>query len=265
MKATPRVKTIVLEKKEGIATITINRPKVLNALSRETLEEFKGVIGDVETDDDVKAVVITGAGERAFSVGADINDFAKLKNPMEALGLIKLGQRVFCDIENLEKPVIAAVNGLALGGGCELAMACDIRIASENARFGQPEVNVGIIPGHGGTQRLPRLVGKGKAKELIFTGEIIDAKEAKRIGLVNKVAPADKLRTAVIDMAKKIVSKAPIAVKLAKSVINRGTETDLETALELEADAASLCFSTADAKEGREAFLEKRKPQFRGK
>jgi len=255
-------KNIILEKEEGIATITINRVGVRNALNKETWLEIREAIRNVRDDDGVKIVVITGAGDKAFAAGADIRGL-KERTMIETLD--GQGTDICTEIENLKKPVIAAINGFALGGGCELAMACDIRVAAENARFGQPEVNLGIIPGAGGTQRLPRLVGKGKAKELIFTGDIIDAKEAEKIGLVNKVVPQDTLMDAVKEMASKIMSKGPLAIRLAKTAINLGTELDLAKALEYERFAQSLLFTSEDRKEGITAFLEKRKPIFSGK
>lgn len=253
---------IILKKEEGIATITINRPEVRNALNKETWSEIKEAIRNVRDDDGVKIVIITGAGDKAFAAGADIRGL-KEKTMIEILD--GKATEICTEIENLKKPVIAAINGFALGGGCELAMACDIRVAAENARLGQPEVNLGIIPGYGGTQRLPRLVGKGKAKELIFTGDIIDAKEAEKIGLVNKVVPQDTLMDAVKEMASKIMSKGPLAIRLAKAAINLGTELDLAKALEYERFAQSLLFASEDRKEGITAFLEKRKPIFSGK
>jgi len=254
-------KNLLVEKKEGIGTIVINRPDVRNALNRETWLELREAIKDVGGDNEVKVVVITGAGDKAFVGGADIKGLSE-RTMFETLEWEAVD--ILSELENLKKPVIAAVNGFALGGGCELAMACDIRIAVENAKFGQPEVGLGIIPGAGGTQRLPRLVGKGKAKELIFTGDVIDAREAERIGLVNKVVSQDGLMDAVKDMAKKIMAKGPLSVRLAKEAINAGTEMDMEKAFLLEKLAQTVIFSSGDRTEGIAAFLEKRKPAFKG-
>ncbi|MHC1567797.1 MAG: enoyl-CoA hydratase-related protein [Candidatus Syntropharchaeia archaeon] len=255
---------IIYEKKEGIAKITLNRPKALNALNLDIITEIKEAIEDAKNDDNVKVVIITGAG-RAFAAGADIKWMVD-KDALEIRDkYIKFGRDVLREIELLEKPVIAMINGIALGGGNELAMACDIRIASEKAIFGQPEVNLGIIPGYGGTQRLPRLVGKGKAKELVLTGDSIDANEAYRIGLVDKVVPPEELENTVMEMVKKIMSKGPIAIKAALSAINRGMEMDLESGLSYETEMEILCFFTEDSREGLRAFIEKREPQFKGK
>lgn len=254
-------KNLLLNKEDGVATIIINRPDVRNALNRETWLELREAIKDVGMDNGVKVAVITGAGDKAFVGGADIKGLSE-RSMFETLEWEAID--ILSELENLKKPVIAAVNGFALGGGCELAMACDIRIASENAKFGQPEVGLGIIPGAGGTQRLPRLVGKGKAKELIFTGDIIDAREAERIGLVNKVVPQEELMNAVKGMTKKIMGKGHLAVRLAKEAINAGMEMDLEKALLLERIAQTVIFSSEDRAEGLSAFLEKRKPAFKG-
>jgi enoyl-CoA hydratase len=251
------------EKKDGIATITINRPEVLNVLNRETYLEILSRLDDAERDENVKVIVITGTGEKAFCAGLDLNEVKEI-TPVGMRELAKLGHKLTLAIEEIGKPVIAAINGYVLGGGLELAMACDIRIASENARLGQPEVNVGLIPGNGGTQRLPRLVGKGIAKELILTGKMIDAKTAEKIGLVNKVVPPEELKPAVEALAKELLSKPPLALKLAKELINISTETDLKIGLAYEAEATGVLASTNDFKEGITAFLEKRKPKFRG-
>jgi len=258
------LKSILYEKKEGIATITINRPKALNALNEETIQEFLSTLDDAKRNENIKVVVITGAGDRAFSAGADIN-MMKTGGSLEARRSSQLGQRMANEVEDLEKPVIAAINGYALGGGLELAMACDLRIASENARLGQPEINIGLIPGWGGTQRLPRFVGKGVAKEMIFTGKMIDAKDAERLGLVNAVVPADQLKATVEQLATEIVNKPPVAIKLAKELINNSTETNLRTGMAHESEAFGILGSTEDFKEGTAAFLEKRKPKFKGK
>jgi len=257
-------KNILYEKKDGIATITINRPKALNAMNEETLLEIISTLDEISKDENVKVVVITGAGDRAFSAGADISGM-KSRTPLDMRKSSQLGQQMMNKVEDLEKPVIAAINGYALGGGLELAMACDLRIASENARLGQPEINIGLIPGWGGTQRLPRFVGKGLAKEMIFTGRMIDAKTAEQHGLVNKVVPADQFKSAVEEFATELAGKPPVAIKLAKELINNSTETSLRIGLTYESEAFGLLGSTEDYKEGTTAFLEKRKPMFKGK
>lgn len=256
--------TIMLTVEDEIAIITLNRPERLNALNRDVVEELDQAIDMGERDGAVKVVVITGAGEKAFAAGADINEFTGLKGT-EALKHMQKIQRVFLKIERLSKPVVAAVNGYALGGGCELMMACDIAYASETARFGQPEINLGIIPGAGGTQRLPRLVGKMRAKELILTGEMIDAAEAYRIGLVNKVVPPGELMNEVKRLCEKLKSKGAVALKLAKEAVEEGYDASLEEGLAIEAKAETICFSTEDKHEGVSAFLEKRKPAFKGR
>ncbi len=248
----------------GVATIAINRPKALNALNLATLTELKDVVEKIAVDKAVQVVIITGAGEKSFVAGADIVEMST-KNAVEGRVWGQVGQNIFTEIENLPQPVIAAVNGFALGGGCELACACDIRYASENAKFGQPEVGLGITPGFGGTQRLTRVVGRGHAKELIYTANIIDAQEALRIGLVNKVVPQAELMDVVMKVAKTITKKAPVAVQLAKAAINRGINCDVVTGISYEAEVFGLCFATADQKEGMKAFIEKRKPTFEGK
>jgi enoyl-CoA hydratase len=257
------LRTVQLKKEDKIAFITMNRPEALNALNSKVLSDLGDVIKQLEKDDDISAVILTGEG-RAFVAGADIREMME-KNPIEARNFTYLGQNVLKELENLNKPVIAAVNGVALGGGCELALACDIILASEKARLGFPEVGLGIHPGFGGTQRLPRLIGKAKAKELIFTADIIDAKEAERIGLVNKVVPPDKLVEEAKDMASKISQQAPVAIRLAKSAINKGYDMDLDTGLFYEVESVSMAFSTRDSKEGMTAFTKRRKPQFEGK
>jgi enoyl-CoA hydratase len=257
-------KNIVFEKGEGVAKITLSRPQVLNAIGTEMLLELKSAIREVQIDPDVKVLVIRGAGERAFSVGADVKEMAEA-DPLKAREFSGLGKSVMEDLESLGKPVVAAVNGLALGGGCELVMACDIVVASENARFGQPEINVGIIPGWGGSQRLPRLAGWKRAKELILTGDTIDAREAERIGLVNKVVPAGSLDEAVNEIVRKLLGKSPLTLKLAKEVITQGMRGDLHLGLAQETEVFSLCFSTEDAREGLRALVEKRKPEFKGR
>lgn len=256
-------KNILYRVEDSMAFITINRPGSLNALNMDTLNELYSAIGQAEKDNEVRVVTITGEG-RAFVAGADISQMRDLST-QEGRDMTLLGQKVFTNIENIDKPVIAAVNGFALGGGCELAMACDIRIASDKAKFGQPEVNLGIIPGYGGTQRLPRLVGKGAAKYLIFTGEIISAEEAFRIGLVDKVVAAGELMDTVVSVAKTIMSKGLIAVKMAKHAINNGLNMDLKSGIAYEAEAYTTTFGTEDRIEGMSAFLEKRQANFKNK
>ncbi len=255
---------LILEKEENIALITINRPKVLNALNADLLKELEAVMDEVEKDQEVRVVIITGAGDKAFVAGADIAYMSKL-NPLEAKSFAQLGQRVFSRVENMPKPIIAAVNGYALGGGNELAMACDIRIASEKAKFGQPEVTLGLIAGFGGTQRLSRLVNPGLAKEILFTADQYDAEAAQKIGLVNHVVPAEELLNFCKGMARRIAARGPVAVSLSKEAVNQGLEMDLDKAIALEADLFGLVFTTEDRKEGIAAFLEKRKPAFSNK
>ena len=255
---------ILFEKDNGIGLVTINRPKALNALNGPTLRELDQLCDEIAADRSIQVVIITGSGEKSFVAGADITEMQSL-SAIEGRNWGKLGQAVFNKIEGLPQPVIAAINGFALGGGCELAMACDIRIASEKAKFGQPEVGLGITPGFGGTQRLPRLVGKGRAKELLFTADTIDAAEAYRIGLVNKVLPPAELMNAAKGVAQKIMSRAPVAVQLCKAAVNEGMDVDLESGIAYEAEVFGLCFATADQKEGMAAFVEKRKVTFVGK
>ena len=254
-------KNLLVHTEQGITVITINRSKFLNALNIATLEELDRLFDVLAKDDATKLVVITGGGEKAFVAGADITEMQHL-NVLEGRNFAQLGHKVFTKIENLPKIVIAAVNGYALGGGCELAMACDIRIASDNAIFGQPEVSLGIIPGFGGTQRLAGLVGKGRATEIICTAKNIEAVEAYRIGLVNAVVAPKELMASVKAMANKILSKAPIAVQLAKDSLNRGIDMSLQSGLAYEAENFGICFATNDQKEGMKAYLEKRKPAF---
>ncbi len=258
------LKNVIYEKSEGIAIITINRPDALNALNAETIDEILQCLEDIAKDDNVRAVILTGAGPKAFCAGADIKAM-KGMTALDARKLSQMGYKLCKAIENLEKPVIAAINGYALGGGLEVAMACDLRIASEKARMGQTEINIGLIPGWGGTQRLPRLVGKTLAKEMVFTGKMIDAQTAYQRGLVNKVVPPEQLMDAAKEIAKELASKAPVALKLSKMLINHGLETDLDTALVLEREAFGVVASTEDLQEGVSAFLEKRKPVFKGK
>jgi len=251
------------EKRNQIAFITISRPRVLNALNVYTVQELDRAFQSIRDDVDVRVAVLTGDGEKAFVAGADINEFAGL-SVVEAEAFSQRGQALFSLIENCGKPVIAAVNGFALGGGCELALACTMRIASENARFGQPEIKLGIIPGYGGSQRLPRLVGKGRALQILLTGEMIEANEALRLGLVNAVLPSERLLPAAEVIANKIIANAPIAVRYCIDAVNRGSNMTLEEGLAYEATLFGLCFSTADKTEGTRAFLEKRSPQFKG-
>lgn len=254
---------LIFEVKEGIAYITINRPKALNALSSEVLDELYSAFTLVSEDPEVQIAILTGEG-KAFVAGADISQMVDLST-LEGRAMMIKGQSVMNLIENIEKPVIAAINGFALGGGCELAMACDIRIASEKAKFGQPEVNLGIIPGFGGTQRLPRLVGKGMGKYLIMTAEMIDAQEAYRIGLVEKIVPAEELLGTAEKVAKNIMTKAPIAIRAAKVAINKGISLDVMTGVSFEAEALVTPFSSEDRKEGMNAFLGKRPSEFKNK
>ena len=252
------LKNVILEKEGHLAIVTMNRPKALNALNSETLKDLEAVITDLENDNDIYAVILTGAGEKSFVAGADIAEMKDL-NQEEGQAFGALGNKVFRRLENLNKPVIAAIQGFALGGGCEISMACDIRIASEKAIFGQPEVGLGITPGFGGTQRLARIVGLGKAKEIIYTAQNIKADEAYRIGLVNKVVPLESLMDEAKAMANKIMANAPIAVRLCKDAINRGMQVDIDKAVAIEAEDFGKCFASADQKEGMSAFLERRK------
>jgi enoyl-CoA hydratase/carnithine racemase len=255
---------VVYEKKGAIAYVTVNRPKVLNALNTPTWKDLRTAFEDARDDTAIRGVILTGAGNKAFIAGADISELAHVA-AFEAEQSSRFGQEVLDLIENLGKPVIAAVNGFALGGGCETAMACTIRIAVENAKFGQPEVKLGLVPGGGGTQRLPRLVGKGRALHLILSGEMISAQEAYRIGLVNEIVPAAELITRAEAILKQIAANAPIAVKFALEVANKGMETSQSEGLLLEASYFGLCAATEDKKEGTSAFLEKRAPQFHGR
>ncbi|MGE1062448.1 enoyl-CoA hydratase-related protein [Megasphaera paucivorans] len=258
------MENIAVKKTDGICLITINRPNVLNALNTSTLLELQLAVRDAADDKQVRVLIITGAGEKSFVAGADIFQMSQLSS-LEGRKMTMIGQHVFDLIETLEKPVIAAINGYALGGGCELAMACDIRVASENAKFGQPEVNLGIIPGFAGTQRLSRLIGRGKAKYYIFTTDMIMADEALSLGLVEKVVPFDKLMITCRNIAKKIMDKGPIAIQMAKKAINTGLDIDMRSGMAYEAEAYTTCFATHDRIEGMTAFLEKRKAKFEGK
>ena len=252
---------VKFEVSDAIATVTIDRPKALNALNTETLQELNACFREIRNRRDIRVVIVTGGGEKSFVAGADIAEMYR-SSASEGRALAKLGDETFRLLEEMPQATIAAVNGYALGGGCELAMACDIRIASEKARFGQPEVGLGVIPGFGGTQRLARLVGRGRAKELIFTCAVIDAQEACRIGLVNHVVPAEALMDECRAMAETIRSKSGYAVSLAKDLIDRGMETDLEGGLSMEAVSLGLSFASPDKAEGMAAFLEKRPAKF---
>jgi enoyl-CoA hydratase len=249
--------SILYELKGHTALLTVSRPEALNALNLDTLKELEQTLTQAEADKDVYVLVITGAG-KAFVAGADISQMKDF-NAVEGKAFGELGNRVFSKLENMSKPVIAAVNGYALGGGCELAMACDIRIASEKAKFGQPETGLGITPGFGGTQRLPRIVGAAKAKELIFTAANIGAEEALRIGLVSRVVPAEELPAAALELAEKIAANAQIAVRQSKDAVNRGLQTDIQTGLAYEAQAFAVCFATEDQKDAMSAFVNKSK------
>ena len=255
---------LLYEKRDAFALITFNRPKVLNALNRRTLEELDACVQAVIADPDLRVAILTGAGEKAFIAGADINELAVL-TPVAGRDYGLFGQSVLNRLEGSPKPFIAAINGYALGGGCELAMACTLRLASENARLGQPEVKLGIIPGYGGTQRLARLVGKGRALELVLSGEQISAEEAVRIGLVNRVVPAADLLKTAEELARKIAANAPLAIRFALEAVNHGLEMTLPEGLYLEATLFSLCCTTEDMKEGTRAFLEKRPARFVGR
>src|SRR5436190_9837030 len=255
---------LLLEQSGAVAIITVNRPKVLNALNAPTLDELRRAVLDIKRDDGVRVVVLTGAGEKSFIAGADINELA-VQTPTSGREHALGGQHVFDLIENLGKPVIAAINGYALGGGCELAMACTLRIAADTARIGQPEINLGILPGYAGTQRLARLVGKGKAMELILTGAQIGAAEAERIGLVNRVVPAADLMTEARKLATTLAASAPIAMRYIINAINKGLEMPFAEACVFEATLFGLVASTDDMREGTRAFLEKRKAVFTGK
>jgi len=255
---------LIYEKKDSIGYITFNRPKVLNALNRKTMEELGDVLAAARDDEGVRVLILTGAGEKAFVAGADIGELAQ-RTPVDGKEFSIFGQAVIHRLETLGKPSIAAINGFALGGGCELALACSIRLASKTARLGQPEVKLGIIPGYGGSQRLARLCGKGAAHELCLTGEMISAEEAMRIGLVNHVYEPAELMPAAEAMARKIVANAPLAVKFAMEAVEHGMEMPQEEGLFLEATLFGLCCATEDMREGTKAFLEKRPAQFRGK
>ena len=261
---TEALENVLYEKKGAIAYVTVNRPKVLNALNAKTIAELRAAFEDARDDVAVRGVILTGAGGKAFVAGADIAELARV-TAVEAAEMTSNGQAVTSLIENLGKPVIAAVNGFALGGGCELAMACTIRLATENAKFGQPEVKLGVIPGYGGTQRLPRLVGRGRALQLILSGGMIDAAEAYRIGLVNEIVSADGLLARAEAILQQIFSNAPVAVKFALEAVNKGLETSQAEGLVMESSFFAICASTEDKKEGTSAFLEKRASKFAGR
>lgn len=255
---------LLFEKKNSIAYVTINRPKVLNALNSATMRELRAVFTELKDDRSIRAVILTGAGEKAFVAGADIGELNK-NNAVEAKEYTHRGQAVLDLIENLGKPVIACINGFALGGGCEIAMACTMRLASENAKIGQPEVKLGLIPGYGGSQRLPRLVGKGIAMQLVLTGEMISAQEAHRIGLVNEVLPAGQLIARAEAIAQAIIKNAPLAIQYCMEAVNHGMEMTQQEGLYLEATLFAVCCATEDKNEGTAAFLEKRAAKFAGK
>jgi enoyl-CoA hydratase len=255
--------TLLFEKRDRVGIITINRPDKRNALNIKTREEGAALLDELRNDDSIRVVVLTGAGDKAFVAGADIAEFAGRTAMMQRD--VMTARSLFTAIDTFPKPTIAMINGYCLGGGCELALACDIRIASETASFGQPEINLGIIPGGGGTQRLTHLVGEGKAMELILTGEIIDAKSAYAIGLVNHVFPAEMLQAKTMEIANRIAEKSPIALSLAKEAVKLASRSTLDEGLRREVDLFALCFSTEDKNEGVSAFLEKRKPEFKGR
>ncbi len=255
--------TISITLNNRIATITLEREAKLNALNQHTLIELLKAFTDLKTNDDVSGILLTGRGKKAFAAGADISEIQKL-SLNSGRTFARFGQEVFGLIESIEKPVIALINGFALGGGCELAMACHIRIASENARFGQPEVGLGLIPGYGGTQRLPRLIGRGRALELLLSGDMISAQRAYEIGLVNKITPADELIEAGTILLNSILTKAPLALSQVIQAVNRGQDVPLEEALRIEADFFGMSCATNDMKEGTAAFLDRRKPKFKG-
>jgi enoyl-CoA hydratase len=255
---------LLIERDEAIAIVTINRPKVLNALNTQTLDELRRAILDLKHDESVRVVILTGAGEKAFVAGADINELA-VQTPTAGREHALAGQHVFDLIENIGKPVIAAINGYALGGGCELAMACTIRIAADTAKLGQPEINLGIIPGYAGTQRLARIVGKGRALELLLTGDQVSAQEAHRLGLVNRVVPAAELMAEAKQLAAALASKAPLAIRYILEAVHKGVEMPFPQAEVFEATLFGLVASSDDMREGTAAFLEKRKPAFKGR
>jgi len=257
-------KNLLFAVEDGVATITFNRPKALNAMNSETMGELLEAVNICKKDDSIKSIILTGSGDKAFVAGADISQMQNLR-PQEALAFMELGHETLRALETLPKPSIAAINGFALGGGTEISMACDMRFASETARFGQPEILIGLIPGWGGTQRLSRLVGLGRAKELVMGGGQIDAKRAYEIGLVNQIFPADQLMNEAKRFAKRLAGMPAFAIKMAKHSMNFGYDLSLDNANRLEMECCAQCFSTDDQKEGMGAFLEKRKPNFKGK
>ncbi len=254
---------IIFQADDGIATITFNRPKALNALNGALLSEFSQALDEIAENEDIRILILTGAGEKSFVAGADITELARF-DALQAKTFSKKGQDAIGKLQELPIPVIGAVNGFALGGGSEIALACDFIYASENAKFGLPEITLGIIPGFGGTQRLPRLIGKNRAKEMIFTGKMISAAEAREMGMVNQVCAAESLMDEVLRTAKIIVSKGKVSLRAAKQAVNSGMDTDLLTGCGIECDAFALCMASEDAKEGTTAFLEKRKAEFKG-
>jgi enoyl-CoA hydratase len=255
--------TIIFEVEDGLATITFNRPKALNALNKDLLDALSGALDEIAGNEDIRVLILTGAGEKAFVAGADITELATF-NTLQGKQFAQRGQSLINRLQELAIPVIAAVNGFALGGGSEMALACDFIYASENAQFGLPEINLGIIPGFGGTQRLPLLVGSNRAKEMIFTGKMISAAEAEKIGMVNRVLPAESLMAETKKTARLIAAKGKVSLRAAKLAVNNGLKTDLGTGLQIEADAFAICMASQDSKEGTRAFLEKRKPIFKG-
>jgi len=255
---------LTIHRGAGTATITFNRPAALNAMNTETMQELASALASCRADEAVRVIILTGSGDKAFIAGADIEEMKNMP-AVDALTFLELGHRTLRALETMEKPVIAAVNGLALGGGAEITLACDIRFASDRARFGVPEVSIGLIPGWGGTQRLPRLVGMGRAKELILSGDMIDAARAYEIGLVNRVIPHEKLMAETTAFAEKLAARPAFAVKMAKQSINYGFDLSLDNAIQLEAQCCAQCFSTQDQKEGMTAFLEKRPPRYVGR
>lgn len=258
------LKDVIYEKEKNIATIIINRPKKMNALNANVMDELGKVVEGIKKDENVRVSLITGSGDRAFVAGADVEGFLEMDEKQLQVYATK-GKKVLREIETMGKPVIAAINGFAFGGGLELAMACHIRIASENAQFGLPEAGLGLIPGYGGTQRLPRLIGKGKALEMLLTGDPINAEEAFKISLINRVVPLSKLRETCLNVAEKILSKAPLGMKYVIEAVNRGIEVNLDNGSDIETELLLKCYSTEDRLEGIKSFLEKRKPQYKGK
>ncbi|MGD9311222.1 MAG: enoyl-CoA hydratase-related protein [Desulfosarcina sp.] len=255
---------IIVEVAKGVATITFNRPKALNALNGQTLDELGTALDGIEADEEIRVLLLTGAGEKSFVAGADITELATF-NTLQGKLFSRKGQSIIGRLQDLAIPVIAAVNGFALGGGSEMALACDFIYASENAMFGLPEITLGIIPGFGGTQRLPRLIGSNRAKELIFTGKMIPAAEAEAIGLVNRVLPQASLMEEAMNTARSIAKKGKVSLRAAKQAVNNGLNVDLATGCQIEVDAFAICMASEDGKEGTRAFIEKRKPTFKGK